>query len=139
MSDFLNYAIPKMMEQRRAITDDAQFELLGRLPAPSVPVSTSEEAAASLTPLKLGSLRYKVLLFIISRGDQGATTDEIEASLEGRHQTISPRVNELAEVYKYIRRCNGEDGSDWIQRRTRSGRAAFAYVATEMGRRIVAG
>ena len=120
---------PTLRSLPKLPTDFGLFAPLASLPAPSVAIETSEAAADSLTPERLGSLRLQVLLYIVSRGEAGATTDELEACLEGRHQTISPRVNELAAVYRLIERSS-------LKRPTRSGRHAFVYVATDAGKRF---
>lgn len=119
-------------------------DLLGRFPAPSVPVSTSEDAADSLTPT-LGKVRRQVLLYFASRTALGATTDEVEAALDGRHQTISPRVKELRDLGLIQESTEvSHDGGDYQivgtrKRKTRSGRAAIVYEITEKGRKVARG
>lgn len=115
-------------------------DLLGHFPAPSVPVSTSEDAADSLTPT-LGKVRRQVLLFFAAQS-LGATTDEVEVSLDGRHQTISPRVKELRDLgllREYVIDGLKPGESAILKRRTRSGRAAIVYEITEKGRKVARG
>lgn len=64
-------------------------------------------------------LRVQVESFIRSKGPLGATSDEIEASLNLSHQTISPRLTEL-KTRGYV--VPGE------RRITRSGKYARALV-----------
>ena len=85
---------------------------------------TSEGAAASVeeaTPF----LRGMVLAYVASRGDEGATCDEVESALDMRHQTASPRVNELAG--------RGFIVDSGRRRKTRSGRNAAVYTRTTRG------
>jgi len=80
---------------------------------------TSEAAAASVdetTPY----LRRRVFDYISARGAEGATCDEVEGALDMRHQTASPRVNELAG--------RGAIVDSGRRRKTRSGRSAAVYV-----------
>jgi len=80
---------------------------------------TSEAAAVSVdesTPY----LRGRVLDYISARGVEGATCDEVEGALDMRHQTASPRVNELAG--------RGAIVDSGRRRKTRSGRNAVVYV-----------
>lgn len=72
---------------------------------------------------KLSELQLKVYDLIRLAGWEGKTTDEIEAILGGTHQSISARVNELAnwKPKPLIERRGA-------QRKTRAGRKAFIYV-----------
>lgn len=90
--------------------------------APSVDVDTSRDAAASIQGV-LNSMQSKVLGWIRSRGDDGATCDEVEAALEMKHQTASARIREL--VLK-DRICDSG-----MRRKTRSKRKAIVYVLPE--------
>lgn len=70
-----------------------------------------------------GSMRARILGFIVDRGLTGATDEEIEKSLGLRHQSASARRNELAR-----------DG--WIKdsgerRKTSSGSEATVWVFRE--------
>lgn len=83
---------------------------------------TSEEAAESMAEHVPG-LEAKVLAAIVVFGAAGATTDELEAALGMSHQTCSARVNGLAE--------RGAIADSGARRKTRSGRRATVYVASE--------
>jgi hypothetical protein len=50
----------------------------------------------------------------------GATCDEVEQALEGRHQTISARIRELVLMHFII--------DSKVRRLTRSGRLARVYI-----------
>lgn len=91
--------------------------------APSVPIDTSEDAAAAIQPY-LNGLRAKVLAFIEGQGLHGATADEVEIGTGLKGSTVRPRLIEL-ELVKRIQRL--ED-----TRETRSGRAARVYIAREV-------
>ena len=41
------------------------------------------------------AVEAEVYAFVLGRGEQGATADEVEVALAGRHQTISARTTEL--------------------------------------------
>lgn len=90
-------------------------------------VDTSVEAAASLDRTHLARLRREVLSFFGSRGERGATPDEVAEHFDCAHNTTSPRVTELAQL-GYIVRTNE-------RRKTRSGRAAGVYRIVDRGRR----
>jgi hypothetical protein len=85
---------------------------------PSVPVVTSEAAAASMR-VSANSIRGRVLEAIGTAGERGLTDDEVEATLGLRHQTASARRRELYLLGRI--RAVGE-------RRTRSGRRAKVWV-----------
>jgi hypothetical protein len=80
---------------------------------------TSEEAAHMKRSTKRSD-EQQVLGLIGSRGDHGATDDEIEATLGMRHQNASARRNGL--VQKGLVKDSG------MQRKTRSGRNATVWV-----------
>lgn len=86
---------------------------------PSNGTSTSRAAAASLRPV-VGTIRRAVLDAVVASGARGVTCDELEASMEGRHQTVSPRLYEL--------RNDGLVVDSSRKRRTRSGRMAIVWV-----------
>jgi hypothetical protein len=96
--------------------------------APNNGVDTSKEAGASVQAI-LGALQAKVLRYIRSRGEDGATCDEVEAHLNMRHQTASARVRELVLKEGILYSGN--------KRRTRSGRNARVYVTPEFHADIV--
>ncbi len=54
-------------------------------------------AAHLYTSANLSGLRLKVYLYIVGCG--GATSEEVEAGLGLRHQTVSARLNELEHRY----------------------------------------
>lgn len=81
---------------------------------------TSFRAAVEIQPVA-GTMRFAVLEYIRSRGEYGATDDEIEVALEMRHQTASARRRELE--LKNLVADSGE------MRATRSGRKAAIWVA----------
>jgi hypothetical protein len=94
------------------------YDLYSGVP-PYVPDrATSKAAAESIAP-SAHAIRSKVLAFVKSRGRNGATCDEVEASLDLRHQTASARIREL-----YLHREIAEGG----KRATRSGRQAVVWV-----------
>jgi chromosome segregation ATPase len=85
------------------------------------------KATATTEPRKKGSktkgataIRDEIFSFIKKRGIKGATADEVEASLDLRHQTASARINELENQNKIM--DSGE------KRRTRSGGMARVLV-----------
>ncbi len=96
---------------------------LGRLPAGSQPVETSEIAASDIANLK--ERREKVLLWFASRGERGGTADELEESFGLGHNATSPRVTELMAL-KLVTRTTE-------RRETRQGKPAFVHVITEAG------
>lgn len=91
----------------------------------------SREAADSVRPTT-GAQREKVFSAIYERGPDGATCDEIERALGGTHQAISARFHELAGRQ---RMCTAParivELPPEFRRRTRSGRPAGVYVATQ--------
>lgn len=83
---------------------------------------TSKEAAKLYEP-KAGTLRARVLAEIQVRGSFGATCDELEQAFGMSHQTISARCREL--------NMTGKTRDSGGRRKTRSGRNAIVWVATE--------
>lgn len=92
----------------------------GEYDPPHVVGSDTSKAAAESVAAHAPILREQVLAQIAKRGAVGATCDEIEVSLNGRHQTISARVRELAK--------DGLIVDSGKRRPTRSGRTASVYV-----------
>jgi hypothetical protein len=92
---------------------------LGGLPAGSVAVSTSEDAADALTPTRLDKRRRLVLAWFQSRGERGGTADECVAAFGDGHQvnSFAPRVTELLALRQLERTTE--------RRRTRAGAWAF--------------
>ena len=94
---------------------------------PELPFSeptTSLEAAVSLAA-RVHTMRGRVLELIASRGALGATDDEIEVSLDMRHQTASARRRELV--------LNGSIVFSGMKRKTRSRRNAQVWITTGRG------
>ena len=98
---------------------------LGRFPAPSRPIDTSEEAADSLTPERLRKLRKQVLLWFLTRESNGGTADELAEEFGTPHHTTSPRISELTHL--------GYLQHDGRKRPTRTGRNARVYQITLKG------
>lgn len=71
----------------------------------------------------LSDLQLKVYNIIKSAGWEGATTDEIEAVLEKTHQSVSARVNELAN-WKPKPLIEARAAT----RKTRAGKPAAIYI-----------
>ena len=89
---------------------------------PSVAGSDTSQAAAESVKHDAKHLRAACFLHVIAAGDVGVTCDEVEVIMDGRHQTISPRIRELVGEGRII---------DTGRRRpTRSGRNAAVYIAT---------
>ncbi len=65
-------------------------------------------------------LRAKVVMFIHNKGLSGATSDEVEKSLQLSHQTVSARLSEAKALKMVV-----DSGR---KRKTRSGRAASVLV-----------
>jgi predicted ArsR family transcriptional regulator len=79
---------------------------------------TSEDAADSISDDVLGRMRRLIYREVV-HSPAGRTCDEIEATLDLRHQTASARLREL-------------ELTGWVEptpekRRTRSGRMAHVY------------
>lgn len=87
---------------------------------------TSKQAAESVRK-DAARLRSLVLDFITQQAERGATCDEVEVALGLSHQTISPRVWELAGSN---RKANLPKLITKTERRraTRTGRTAAVYV-----------
>lgn len=64
---------------------------------PSVPGETSEEAAERIEP-SVETLRGKVLRFVRSCGDNGATDEEVQDALSMNPSTERPRRIELERL-----------------------------------------
>lgn len=85
---------------------------------------TSESAANAIRP-KSATLREKVLGFLRTRGDAGATDEEIQDLLRMPASTQRPRRVELVAM--------GLAKESRTKRTTRSGRAASVWVAVGAG------
>ena len=81
---------------------------------------TSRQAAKAIAPAA-GTLRARVLGFVASQGQRGATLDEISIGLEMRLSTVCARANELKK--------SGQLRESSHTRPTSSGRQARVLVA----------
>ena len=81
--------------------------------------ATSKAAATHVAP-RAGSMRARILEFIVARGAHGATMEEIEIGLGMKHQTVGPRKREL-ETAGLIRNAG-------VERVTTSGCMASVWV-----------
>ncbi len=93
---------------------------------PTNGVLTSDAAAESIAATAPRQ-RGRVLRFVIDRGEYGATADEVGRALDMQAQSVTPRILELRRAGWIVRTEQ--------TRPTRSGRAAYVYVATGTGRR----
>lgn len=94
---------------------------LFRKRAPAVQSSiTSMQAADSLTPSRLNDLQDRVYRFLKSRGDHGATDEQLADGLGLNPSTARPRRIELVRLNLVVK---GD------RRKTRSGRSADAWRA----------
>ena len=84
-------------------------------------VNTRNAAAVAIAPLKPNMLR-QVFDFVLSRGDRGATDEEIAAALYMRESTARARRCEL--------RDDGQVRDSFRRRRSCSGRLCVAWIAT---------
>lgn len=117
---------------------EATLDLFARLPAGSQAVSTSEAAADKLEHSRaLAARRWNVLLFMQSRGELGATADEVEQAFGLGHNATSPRVTELLSM-GYLERLDGKDGRACVRRATRQGGSGFVHRMTSSGRQALA-
>lgn len=97
--------------------DHLELEAASKALHPAKGPITSQQAAESMT--NIGPLAYKVLINIATT-EHGLTCDEIEKMMDGKHQTISARVNEL--------RDKGWIKDSGQRRPTRSGRNAIVWI-----------
>jgi hypothetical protein len=82
---------------------------------------TSHMAAELLRPM-VKRLSGQVLRTFLTVGQTGLTADAVQVRLRGTHQSVSPRVTELAR--------NGWIVDTGQRRKTRSGRWAIVYRPT---------
>lgn len=77
------------------------------------------------------TLRGAVFRFIHIQGERGATSEEIEAALGKKSQSITPRITELSRgdegKYPKMIRSNGET------RETVAGKEACVYISLFLG------
>lgn len=117
---------------------DSTLDLFARLPAGSQPLETSERAADHLERSgALAARRWNVLLYVASRGELGATADEVEAAFGLGHNATSPRVTELLSL-GYLERLDGKEGRPYTRRSTRQGGSGFVHRITSAGRAVLA-
>ena len=104
---------------------------LSRLPVPSQPVETSEDAADQFAG-RVGSLRRNVLNVIWARGSEGATADEVALTLNEAFHVIAPRLTELQQA-GFLIRLDGKGFTEKRKRATSRGATAFVYLLTRQG------
>jgi hypothetical protein len=106
-----------------------QLGLLGLLErderAPAIRRSPTSRAAASSIAPALGALQGQLLRHVCSMGSAGCTDEEAQIALSMNPSTQRPRRIELARDGLIV--DSGET------RKTRSGRSARVYRATEKG------
>lgn len=92
-------------------------------PSPSVNTKTSKESAKLMDNNTWKYTKRKTIYDLIkSRGSDGATCDEIEVSLELRHQSTSSLIRSLVKADLLY--------ATHEQRITRSGRKAIVWKTT---------
>jgi hypothetical protein len=106
--------------------DHLELEAADRALHPAKGPDTSRQAAESLS--NVGQLAWQVFEEIVKEKD-GLTCDEIELLMNGKHQTISARVNEL--------RDKGWIKDSGRKRKTRSGRQAIVWIPTQTARKHI--
>ena len=89
---------------------------------PFVQGSKTSLAAADSMRAHAKTSRHRVYEFMLSRGQYGATDDEIEEGLNMKHQSASARRRDLEKKFGAVV-ATGE------RRKTRSGRTAQVYAA----------
>jgi hypothetical protein len=97
-----------------------KYDMYGGLPPHMAGSDTSLAAALSVIQ-GAENIRRRVYRYIRDTGETGATCDEVEIALEGRHTTISARIRELSIMHAIV------DTGD--RRPTSSGRSARIYRA----------
>ena len=81
---------------------------------------TSRQAGKEIK-LAVGTLRSRVLAFLLQRGEHGATDGEMQAALSMNPSTQRPRRIELVNA--------GLVKDSGVKRKTESGRSAVVWVA----------
>lgn len=102
------------------MTQPTLFDDDPRSPPAQSHSETSKAAAVQIAPVA-GRLRQRVYEWLLSRGEIGATDEEIQEALAMGGSTARPRRVELLEQHRI--RDSGQ------KRPTRSGRAAVVWVA----------
>ena len=90
---------------------------------------TSLEAAQSIKP-NVSKIRGEVLK-CIKEMPSGLTCDQVECITGLSHQTCSARFRELASCQPPLIHKLLMDDGNYARRKTRSGRGAYVYIATE--------
>lgn len=138
LTDYVRAPLPAPVPVEARIEDEAQASLDDVLPDPgrneigkfhgpgAGAPSTEREAAIEQYP-RSGTARRRVLDYIASAGDDGATDEEAALALDMRLYTAAPRRNELLNT-------------GWIydtgrSRRTTTGSKAVVWALTSTGRR----
>lgn len=85
--------------------------------------SATSEAAGAAAAKRAPAIRSTIFAFIKSRGQAGATADEIEKHLNIPGNTVRPRLVELREDFRIERAPT--------TRPTRAGRQAVVWVAID--------
>lgn len=98
-------------------------------PTTATAPQTAHDAATSMRHM-VGALSGEVFLQFLAMDRVGLTADGVQARLKGTHQSVSPRVSELAK-------------KGWIYdtgrtRATRSGRQATVYAPTILAKEAAA-
>jgi uracil-DNA glycosylase family 4 len=91
--------------------------------APYVVGSDTSEAAARSILVDSGQLREFVFGYFERAGARGMTCDEIEVETQMKHQTVSPRMRELAQMGRIV-----DSGK---RRPTRSSRLAAVWIVKD--------
>lgn len=100
------------------------------LPAPKHNGTTeSVQAAASIMPVQ-GKMQRQLLSLLHAYGPQ--TCEALEHLMDGKHQSVSPRLIELEEMGMVVRHA-GDTAP------TRSGRSAKRWHITQAGRDAIGG
>ena len=90
---------------------------------PFVAGSHTSEAAAHRAKQSAETMRARVLEYIATQGEDGATDDEVEVALGMLHQTASARRREL-ELSGHLQKTD-------LPRPTRTGTHAAVYCVSE--------
>lgn len=89
---------------------------------------TSREAAATKSRESADSQRMRVFRYVLSRGNHGATRDEVRLGLDLEINVVCPRVWEL------VKRARLYETS--TKRVTEKGRSAFVLIVPERWRNL---
>lgn len=105
-----------------------ELELPDSAPVNAVAPLTAQQAATWMAGGRAKSAAGRIVRFMWQYRSEGWTVDELELGLNGVHQTISPRVNELRKA-------------GWLYtegtRTTRSGRDAEIYFLTDRAKEML--